>query len=360
MNILPKWRAAPNIVVVGQLFDTSRTTQRIKAMQSLGCHVIRIATTPDGHDYETSPSLATRIRHRFRRPADPANANANILAAVNANTDILWLDAADMISGRTLSQAKQRYPNLAVVWYSEDDMMNKRLRTKFIESAVPYIDLWVTTKSFNTTPDEVPSLGVKRMLFVNNSCDPDIHKPVNISNEEKARYGSPISFIGTFETPRANSVLHLARSGYEVRVWGNGWGQMKNSHDNLTIEGRPAYNSEFAKVVAASEINLCFLRHANRDKQTCRSVEIPSCGGFMAHERNSEIEALFRDNAEAVFFSNDGELTECCAEWLQKPEERELISEAARSRVATLNLYHHANITHIINGLTECGALRAL
>jgi len=353
MNIESAWQDAPHIVLVGQMFDASRTVQRVRALRALGCKVDCIATTPDGHDYETPPSLMTRLRYRLRRPADPAQTNDGILKALNDETDVVWLDAADMIRGDTLAEAKRRNPALAVVWYSEDDMMNRRLRTKWLESAIPHIDLWVTTKSFNTAPDEVPSLGVRQMLFVNNSYDPNLHRPVQMTDDDVARYGAPVSFIGTFEAPRAKSVLHLARAGYDVRVWGNGWESMKNAHAHLRIEGRPAYNDEFAKVVAASNINLCFLRHANRDLQTCRSIEISGCGGFMAHEANTEIMALFRDGQEAVYFTSDDELTAICAVWMGRRDERRKIGLAANARVDELSMDHASNATRILNELVS-------
>ena len=112
-------------------------------------------------------------------------------------------------------------------------------------------------------------------------------------------------------------------SGFQRRagpVWGNGWEKLRGRHENLKIEGRPAYNDEFAKVVAASMVNLCFLRHANRDLQTCRSIELPACGGFMVHERNDEIEALLRDLREAVYFSDDDELLSLCRFWLDRKD----------------------------------------
>jgi len=353
MSIEPAWRNAPRILLAGQMFDASRTVQRVHALRSLGCHVDCVATTPENHDYETPPSVAARLRYRLRRPADPAHANAGILKSLAGETDIVWLDAADMIHGDTLAEAKRRNPELAVVWYSEDDMMNKRLRTKWLESAIPHIDLWVTTKSFNTAPDEVPSLGVRQMLFVNNSYDPNLHRPVQMTDDDVARYGAPVSFIGTFEAPRAKSVLHLARAGYDVRVWGNGWESMKNAHAHLRIEGRPAYNDEFAKVVAASNINLCFLRHANRDLQTCRSIEISGCGGFMAHEANTEIMALFRDGQEAVYFTSDDELTAICAVWMGRRDERRKIGLAANARVDELSMDHASNATRILNELVS-------
>lgn len=351
MTIRPAWTRPLNIVIAGQMFEASRTVQRVRALRALGCAVTCIPTTPSGHNYETRPSLMTRIRHRLRRPDDPAQANAAISAAINDATDVLWLDAADVIRADTLVEAKRVKPDLSVLWYSEDDMMNRRMRTRWLEQAIPYIDLWVTTKSFNIHSNEVPSLGVRRTFFVNNSCDPSIHCPAILSQNDAKQYGAAISFIGTFEEPRAKSIMQLAQAGYEVRVWGNGWGNMKNLHENLRIEDRPAYNDEFAKVVAASRINLCFLRHANRDRQTCRSVEISGCGGFMAHERNSEIEGLFRDEKEAVYFSNDDELISVCNRWLSDENSRRMIGDAARARVEELQLDHKSNVTRMLNTL---------
>ena len=156
-------------------------------------------------------------------------------------------------------------------------------------------------------PEERDALKLGNMLFVNNSYDTDIHRPVDVELGTERPFGAPVSFIGTYEA-LASAVRNPSDRGVPVRVWGNGWEKLRGRHENLKIEGRPAYNEEFAKVVAASMVNLCFLRHANRDLQTCRSIELPACGGFMVHERNDEIEALLRDLREAVYFSDDDEL----------------------------------------------------
>ena len=335
--------------MVGQTFEASRTVQRVAAMRDLGCPVSCVPTVPEGANYETPPTIAQRVRYRLRLPADPAKANRAILRKVENGADILWLDAADMISAATLRRAKGINENLALVWYCEDDMMNPRLRTRQLDAALGLFDLWVTTKSFNTRPEELPSLGTRRMLFVNNSCDPVLHRPVGVSDEDRRRFGAPISFIGSFEEPRAQSMLHLARQGLNVRVWGNGWADWAGRHPNLVVENIPAYNDDFARVVSASSINLCFLRHANRDLQTCRSIEVPACEGFMVHERNDEITALYRDEKEATYFSSDDELAAVCVTWLEC--DRELIGKAARQRTLELELTHSSNIIRILGAL---------
>ena len=337
------------IILVGQTFAESRTVQRAAAMRSLGISVTCVPTVPRGSNYETPPSINERIRYRLRFPADPAKANEGILREVKNGADILWFDAADMIKSSTIRQAKEINKNLLLIWYSEDDMMNSRLRTRQIDGALQLFDMWVTTKSFNARPEEVPALGVKNVFFVNNSCDPTLHRLVPLSDEDKIHFGSKISFIGSFESPRAHSLLYLAKKGLNVRVWGNGWVDWINRHPNLVIENRPAYNKNFAKVVAASDVNLCFLRKANRDLQTCRSIEIPSCAGFMVHERNKEITDIFREEKEAVYFSTDEELAKVCSLWIERNQQRNRIGKAAQQRTMELQLTHKLNIIRILN-----------
>lgn len=339
-----------NIVVVGQTFAASRTPQRVSAMCQLGHEVRMISTMPAGNDYETSPTLMTRIRYRIRLPGDPAGANDAILS-LDDGVDILWLETADMVRAATLERLKAMYPEISIVWYSEDDMMNRRNRTIWLQRSIPLIDLWATTKSLNVRPEERKKLGFRQIIFVNNSYDPQVHFPAAGDNRDVSAYGSPISFIGTYEAPRARSMLHLARSGLRVRVWGNGWNSMRGCHQNLLIEGRPAYGDEFANVVAASPINLCFLRHANRDSQTCRSIELPACGGFMVHERSKEIKELLREYREAVYFSDDDELVSQCRYWLERKVEREAVAARGRQRVEELHLTHKANVSRILNRL---------
>ncbi len=357
MTLSLEWHPPPAAVVVGQTFEASRTPGRVAAMRALGCRVVCIPTTPPGRDYESRPSLVQRLRHRLRLPADPAGANGALLDAVGEGADVLWLDAADMIGPKTLARARRINGGLRIVWYAEDDMMNPRLRTRWLERSLGLFDLWVTTKSFNADPGELPSLGAGEMLFVNNSFDVNLHRPVAVTDAEREQFGNPVSFIGTFEEARARSLLHLAEQNLSVRVWGNGWGDWVGRHGNLRIENRPADNDDYARIIAASAVNLSFLRKANRDLQTCRSIEIPASAGFMIHERNDEITALFRENREAVYFSDDGELTQVCADWLTREEQRKQIAAAARVRAFELELSHESNIIRILNALGSQSAV---
>lgn len=337
------------ILFVGQTVPGSRTLQRIRVLGEMGHSVTVVPTQPAGATYEDAPSLVERLRYRLRIPSDTADANEAILEHLSKSSiDVLWLDRAVTIVPGTL-QAAKRVAGLKIVWYAEDDMMNPRHLSRAIEKALPLFDLWVTTKSMNADPHEMPAKGVRRILFIDNSYDPAIHRPIRASDEDRRAYGAAISFVGTYEVERARSLVHLARQGLDVRVWGNGWTRLHERPSTLRIEGRPVYDDEYAKVVATSAINLCFLRKDNRDLQTCRSIEIPAMAGLMVHERNDEIRRIFDEDEQAVYFDDDDELVAVCRALLADDARRHRIAQAGHARVMTGKFRHHDRLALILD-----------
>ncbi len=344
------------IIVIGETFSASRTLQRIRAFERLG-HKVRIVSTSLSSDsYERVPGLIERIRYRLRIPLDSVHANERLISEIKFSPDVIWFDNARCIRSATLKTIRAALPQVKFIWYCEDDMMNSRHRTRWIEKSMPLFDLWVTTKSFNTRPDELPQYGVRKFLFVNNGYDLELHCPESASNSTKENIGSDITFIGTFEEPRARSMLNLAEKSFSVRIWGNGWQSWYGRHPLLKIEGMPIYNEDYVKCIDESRINLCFLRHFNRDIQTCRSVEIPACGGFMLHERSVEIEALFKPGEEAAYFGDDDDLVEQCRYWLKNEQDRQDVAKAGYRQSREAGLSHDEILSKALNTAVEIAA----
>lgn len=346
MSRLPP-RDPLRIVVVGAMVPGSRIPQRVRAMRAAGHRVETVDTAPPGRTYDERPSLRRRIRHRLRMPADETGANGR-LAASARGTDIVWIENVPTIRRATLEAVRRAQPRARIVWYAEDDMMSRRHGSVWLDRSLDLFDLWVTTKSFNAAPHEMPARGVRRVLFVNNSYDPEIHRPVAVDEADRARWGAEVSFVGTYEAPRAASLRFLAENGIGVRVWGNGWERFGPPLPGLRIERRAAYDDDFARILCASRINLCFLRKANRDLQTTRSVEIPACGAFMLHERNAEITELFAEDRHAAYFGTNGELLAACRRWLADEAGRSVIAAAGLRRVAEARLSHRDMVERVL------------
>jgi len=328
------------ILFVAESVPGSRSLQRLDALRQLGHSVRFVPSTPKGSSCEQAPSLAYRISYRLRVPFDLAGVNAALADLDAREFDLALFDNVRTVRRRTLQGMKNCNPGLSLVWISEDDMVNPRHLSHWLAAAIPLFDLWVTTKSFNAEPGEMPARGARRVLFVNNSYDPSLHQPLVVDVGDRARFGADISFVGTFETPRAASILRLAQAGLNCRVWGNGWGGMVGAHPGLVVENKPVYGEDYVRVLCASKINLCFLRHFNRDRQTTRSIEIPACGAFMMHERSEEMAALLPSECAAAYFSDDDDLVAQCHRWLADDAGRSAVAAAGIGRVRDLGLGH--------------------
>lgn len=343
------------IVFAGEDKTGSRAQQRLRALRELGHDVTYLRSNPEGESYESTPSMVRRIRHRLRRPQDEAGLGSALatLARTGRPPHVLWIDAVQTVRDGTLRAVRAAWPETRFVWYSEDDMMQPHNCSVWVQRSVPLFDLWVTTKSFNANPEEMPARGARRLLFVDNSYDKHSHRPPAANDERCRDFEADVSFVGTYEAARAQSLLRVARAGIEVRIWGNGWRRAPAAHANLRIENRPVYGEDLARVYGSSKINLAFLRKLNRDLQTCRTVEIPACGGFMLHERTAEATRILAEGTDAAFFGDDDELVSQCRFWLERPAERDAVGRSGRARVLAGGHSHHDRVTQILDAAME-------
>ncbi len=312
---------------------------RVRAFRALGAALTEIPTSAPLDPLSGTPDngLAAKVLHRLAGPRDWIGAGAQLLRALaDTDPDIIWVDKAVAIKPEHLAAAKALRPRAQLVWFSEDDMFAAHNRTRRFDQGLPLYDQVFTTKSYNARAEELPALGARAVHFVFQAYDASQHHPVVLTAEEQARFGADIAFVGTFEIDRARSMLALAEAGHQVRVWGNGWEHCPFTHANLKIEHRALVSQPgdltYAKGIAATRINLCFLRKANRDLHTSRSFEIPAIGGFMMGERTAEHSALFEEGREAEFFGDDGELVAKVVHYLADDDRRRAVAAAGHAR----------------------------
>jgi spore maturation protein CgeB len=275
------------------------------------------------------------VRHRLYRAGlpisvpEPAGINAAMIATSRMiKPHIIWIDKGLYVRRRTLEAIHEDQPVCKIIGFSPDDMSARHNRSRDFDRHLGCYDAFITTKSYNVA--ELRNKGCPLVVFVGNSFDPETHRPM--SDAQTEAFNTSVSFVGTYEAERAQSIGELARSGIGVRIWGSFWDRWSDPAPGVTIEGRDVIRDDYARVVSASDINLCFLRKINRDLQTTRSVEIPAAGGFMLAERTDEHRQLFEEDVEAAYFSSNDELIEKCRYYLSHPEERKRIAAAGRAR----------------------------
>jgi spore maturation protein CgeB len=337
-----------SILFVGEVRKGTTSHQRFRALEELGHRVWWVDTTPRT---KRSPwAILSRVTDKLFRlgvpflgPLDLARTNQQMLElARTRRIDALWLEKGLHIRPSTLRVLKKIQPSCVIIGYSPDDMGSRQNQSGQFLRCLPWYDVYFTTKTYGV--EELRSLGCPQVHFVANAFDPETHRPVSVTAERKELIGAPVGFVGTFEQDRARSMHFLALQGIKVRIYGNDWQSFRPATPNMRIEGRAVYGDKYAEVLCACDINLCFLRRINRDRQTQRSVEIPACGAFMLAERTEEHLDLFKEGVEAEFFGSNEELVAKVRYYLDYPEQRKRIAAAGRERCLRSGYSYHERL----------------
>lgn len=245
------------VVFVAPLWYGGTSLQRMLAMQDLEYNVLPIDTEPQ-YVQKKQRRFLYRVRRKLLGPSDLTNANHAIIQILKKYAiDILWLEGALTTTPGTLKTVRELSPKTIIAGYSPDDMAAKHNQSRAFLEGLPLYHIYFTTKSYGV--EELKVLGVPQVVFIGNAYDPNTHRPLTLSEEEKKQYGGTVGFVGDYESERAQFVFYLAQHGIPVSVWGTNWNRKcKLHHPNMKIEGKPLYGDDYAKAICAFDVNLAF------------------------------------------------------------------------------------------------------
>lgn len=307
--------------------DRATTKQRLMALSDLGIEVEVVYTAL----LDEKISLFKRLQRAFQFrlgffPERNNENNAIIKLAENKQFDILFIEKGLSVRPSTLKIVRSLQPLLKMVSYNLDDVMNPNNSSIYFKRCLPLYDFIFTNKKYNVS--ELKAQGARHVFYFRNAYSTHVHRPLQLTESERKIYGADVSFIGTYEKERAQMINFLGANGIKVKVWG--WAKTGKAAlldpETVDLQNRHVYDDEYAKVISASLINICFLRKANRDKETTRSMEIPACGGFLLAERTEEHLELFKENEEAAYFETKEELLAKVKYFLEHDEKRKNIA----------------------------------
>lgn len=333
--------------------ESNTCLHRNWALHKLGDVLDIDSTLPS--ELKLKHSIYNKLFVRFYLPihfyfADLQN---RIVEAIKSDIfDIIWIDKGIYIEESTFKMIKRYQKNGIIVGYSPDNMMKRHNQTQCFLDTLKYYDYYFTTKSYIV--DQLKKLGCSKVFFVNNAFESTFHKPYLVNETERKRLGGKVGFIGKWEKERCESIIYLVTHGIPVRVWGGGkWLRYKNKFQNLTIEDKGLFSSDYNRALSAFDISLCFLRKINGDQQTTRTMEIPACGSLLMAERTHEHELLFKDGVEAVFFSNNKELLEKCQYYLNNPDQLQAVARAGLLRCQNSGYSNYETIKRCLEKVTH-------
>lgn len=289
-------------------------------------------------------AVTTLLKEPVRQQAMHANylelmSQMVLEAAHERKADIVICMAQAPITGRVLTELRAKGVT-TVLWFMED-----YLRFTYWKDMAKFFD-FVFTIQRGECLDLIKAAGAGEVHYLPMACDPVVHYPVELSPEEKARWGSPISFVGAGYHNRQQVFASFAEMPF--KIWGTEWPGCKPFDRMVQEDGRRLTPEEYVKIFSSTDININLHSSTERDGVdpsgdfvNPRTFELASCGAFQLCDERNLLGELFEPGREIVTFSSVTDLKEKIDYYLNHPEERAEVAKRARKKVLENHTYGH-------------------
>lgn len=338
------------ILYLGRLTGTA--IQRIRALERLGHHVT--AVNPD-MAIDRMNLLGIWNFHTGVLGLSWYYKNY-ILSQIKGMTfDFVMVDHGELIGPATLAALK----NVAkvVVNYNQDNPYVARdgRKWRLFLKALPLYDLIATPRLANV--DAAYRAGARCVLPVSFAADEVVHRPIELTDEDRARFSSQVVFVGSWFPERGPFLLRLIERGVPLRIYGRRWNKAPE-YEKLQpyivlghLEG-----DDYAKAIRGASIAIGLLSKGNEDLHTTRSSEIPAIGTLLCAERTSDHLAMYQEGVEAVFFDGPDECADHCLSLLANPERMKQIAATGLNRVRQNGDFNEKLLTKILDAAAKASA----
>lgn len=281
-----------------------------------------------------SKGLIGRVEQRLLWGPAITQINTEVLAICRAfKPDIILLYAAFPIRPSTVEALTT---HAWVTTYHNDDpfgMLGNKAYFRHFKQALPYAHSHHVYREANV--QDYRQRGVSRVAMLRSYYIPWLDIPPSLPLNESG-IAHDVVFIGHCEADqRINYLQALVDARIKVNVYGTTqtwratlpvvlYNQLKPIY--------PVYGEKYRHILVKSKLCLCFFSKANRDQYTRRVFEIPAVGGFLLSERTNTMQELYEEDAEAVYFSSNEELTEKVKYYLKNETARIKIAKAGQKR----------------------------
>jgi len=307
------------------------------ALRALGHLVTTFASEAfaQGMDF-TGNYRFERCRKSFRSGLTETISQGVELMAKETRPDmVLALAQAPLLPGTLTRLAEMEIPT--AFWFVED----YRVLSYWREVAPFYTYFFGIQKA--EFRKELAAIGVTRYNYLPTAAAPEIHLPVDLTLEEREKYGSPLSFVGAGYYNRRN--LFRSLTDYPFKIWGSEWSMVPPLARLIQLNAARIDTKTCVRIFNASAVNLNLhssLSHEGvvpeGDFVNPRTFEIPSCGAFQLADKRTLLGELFEEG-EIELFGDLAELRGKIDHYLARSEERNRFAQLGRARVLREHTY---------------------
>src|SRR5262249_36099061 len=182
--------------------------------------------------------------------------------------------------------------------------------------------------------------GLRNLHYLPLYCVPDFHHPVTLTDEERARFATPLAFVGSRYPYRERLMSEL--SDYPLRLWGAGWTRSDAPGVRARAAVGPVWGAATAAVYSGSTLSLT-PHHPMNDivGVNTRAFELAASGACQVVDHKDTLPALFTPGDEVLTYRDLGELRRHVDYHLAHPDEARAIGDNALRRALKEHTLRH-------------------
>jgi len=271
--------------------------------------------------------------------------------AAEYRPDLILVLAQAPLSPEVVYRLKQLNAPIAF-WFVEDF----RTLTYWKEIASCYDHFFtIQTDDFHS---ELIIKGVNDCYYLPQAVEQSVHRPLNLTFDQKQKYEADISFMGAAYHNRLHSFPRLL--DHDFKIWGTGWNIETPLGKRLQNKNKRVGSEETVKIYNAGKINLNlhsstyhYEINPEGDFVNPRTFEIAGCRAFQLIDSRSDLINLFKLDEEMTVFQSLEELKDKIQYYLPKPDLRNAIACKAYSRVLNEHTMEHRMQEMLIHVFTN-------
>ena len=331
-----------HVAVVGPIYGGSLPIARytVSALEQLGHRVTWIDHSPHHGSYEAMEGLSD-VRHRQLLQGKFAELLSQwSLARVAEDPPDLILALAQAPLTLPVLEHLRRKKFLTSMWFVE----NYRHLTYWQQVAGGY-DYWFVIQR-ERCHEALRWAGARQVEYLPMAADPAVHRPMELTEEERHEFGADVAFVGAGYANRRALLPRLISSEWTFKLWGNEWEGAAAVQPALQQGGARVDTETCVKIFNATAINLNLHSHVGTgfdpegDFVNPRTFELAACRAFQLTDRRSLLPDLFDPGQVATVADADG-LVSRLRVWRQEPETRRAMAQAAYDRILKEHTYVH-------------------
>lgn len=170
------------------------------------------------------------------------------------------------------------------------------------------------------------------------ACDPDEHRPIDLSADERADLDADVGCVGYGYPNRLALFEQLAE--FKLRLWGRAWDASAALAPFVRLD--PVSGLKKTKIYNATRVNVNLQSTVYQASGvTCRPFEVAACGGFCLADRRADLALYFTPGDDVITYDDADDLRVKVRHYLTHADERLAVAARGRARVLAAHTYDH-------------------